>query len=380
MRRLGLALAIGVILFGCQPAERVVKVGLLLPTNATGDIATYSKQVKDGVYLAAKKRNFRIGKRKVEFLLPSKYDGSPQHTLEALKELKAKGARVIIGPITSSEALVIKDAVEKMKIPTFVPTATANDVTKDVNWIWRICVTNKHMAAASAYMAQSFLKVKESVVLKRSGDSYSEEIANNFQEWADAHGLKVLKVVTFQNDNDIASKVADVLSSFTTPAESTVVLAPFYYDRAAKIIRTLRDSGYGGYVLGADGWDVPQILKEVGKPVGDNYYVTHFNPYDPISQEFAEDYKSEYNEDPSSFAALGYDAFVVVADVIGRARATLTPEDIKTATANIDVKGVSGNIELSNTSHDPDTKSVVVMRLSDIGFQFIRRLAISPSL
>ncbi len=377
MRRFLLALS--VVMLGCQPAEKVIKVGLLLPTNASGDIATYSKQVKNGIYLAAKHTNFRIDSRRVEFILPEKYDGSPSSTLKALKELKEKGAKIIIGPLTSSEALAIKQEVERMKIPTFVPTATANDITKNTEWIWRICVTNKHMAVASAYMSQSFLNTREVVILEKEGDAYSKEIGDYFKKWADKHGLKVVKVITLKN-NDFASRVGEILSSFTVPQESTAVLAPFYYDKAAKIIRTLRDSAYTGYVVGADGWDVPNLAKEVGKPAGENYYITHFNPYDPISTEFAEMYKSEYNEEPSSFAALGYDAFLVVADVVKRARATLTAEDIKTAASSIDVKGVTGNIELSDETRDPDTKSVVMMRFSDIGFQFIRRLAISPTI
>ncbi len=366
-------------MLGCQPAEKVIKVGLLLPTNASGDVATYSKQVKNGIYLAAKRANFRIDNRRVEFVLPEKYDGNPSSAPDALKELKEKGAKIIIGPLTSSEALAIKQEVDRLKIPTFVPTATANDVTKNTRWIWRICVTNKHMAVASAYMTQSFLDVKEVVVLEKEGDAYSKEIGDYFKKWAEEHGLKVVGVIVLKN-NDFASRVGEILSSFTVPQESTAVLAPFYYDKTAKIIRTLRDSAYAGYVVGADGWDVPDLAKEVGKPAGDNYYITHFNPYDPLSTEFAEMYKSEYNEEPSSFAALGYDAFLVVADVVKRARATLTAEDIKTAAASIDVKGVTGNIELSNETRDPDTKSVVMMRFSDIGFQFIRRLAISPTI
>jgi branched-chain amino acid transport system substrate-binding protein len=364
---------------GCQPAEKVVKVGLLLPTNASGDIATYSKQVKNGIYLAAKSINFRIDSRRVEFILPEKYDGRPSAAPDALKELKNKGAKIIIGPLTSGEALAIKEVVDRMKIPTFVPTAAANDVTKDTKWIWRICVTNKHMAVAAAYMSQSFLNVKEAVVLEKEGDAYSKEIGDYFQKWANKHGLKVVSVVTLKN-NDFASKVGEILSSFTVPQESTAVLSPFYYDKSAKIIRILRDSGYAGYVVGADGWDVPDIIKEVGKPAGDNYYVTHFNPYDPLSTAFAEAYKNEYNEDASSFAALGYDAFLVVADVVKRSRSSLTAEDIRTAASNIDVKGVTGNIELSTEERDPNTKSVVMIRLSDIGLQFIRRLAISPTI
>ncbi len=367
-------------MIGCQPAERVVKVGLLLPTNASGDIATYSKQVKNGIYLAAKQSDFRINKHKVEFVLPEKYDGKPEDAPKAFEELVKKGAKIIIGPITSAEALAIKDVVNRKKVPVFVPTATANDITKDTRWIWRICVTNKHMAVASAYMAHSFLNAKEAVVLEEKGNTYSQEIGDNFQRWADKHGLKVVNLITLENENGIAAKVGDILSSFTVPQESTVVLAPFYYDKAAKVIRALRDSGYTGYILGADGWDVPSLAKEVGKPAGDNYYVTHFNPYDPLSTEFAEAYKSEYGEEASSFAALGYDAFRVVTDVVKRARATLTSEDIRTAAANIDVKGVTGNVELSDEARDPETKSIVVMRFSDIGFQFLRRLAISPTL
>lgn len=364
---------------GCTPAEKVVKIGLLLPTNASGDIATYAKEVKNGIYLAAKRMNFRVNGRKVEFVLPQNYDGSPDNAQAALEELLKAGARVVIGPLTSDEALKIKSLVEQKGVPTFVPTATADGLTEGVEWIWRVCVTNKHMAIASAYMSKGFLNVKEVAVLFKEGDPYSEELGTYFSKWAEKNGLRVVARETF-NDSDIKPKLESVVGKFTLPHESTAVFAPFYYDVSAKVIRTLRDMDYKGYVVGADGWDVEEMPKEVGKPTGENYFITHFNPYDPSSSEFTEDYMDEYNESATSFAALGYDAFLVVADVLRRARASLTNEDIKVAASRINVSGVTGEIELSDIKRDPDTKSVVMMRLSDIGFQFVRRLAISPTL
>jgi branched-chain amino acid transport system substrate-binding protein len=130
-------------------------------------------------------------------------------------------------------------------------------------------------------------------------------------------------------------------------------------------------------VLGGDGWDVPKIVELVGKNAGENYFITHFNPYDPQSANFVEKYKAEYGSLPSSFSALGYDAFLVAYEAINRARVTSTA-DIRDALLFLSVDGVTGRIEYSSQNRNPDTKGSVLVKFSDIGFQFVRRIAVSP--
>ncbi len=370
-----------ILLLGCQPAERTIKIGILIPNMATGELATYAKYVQDGITLAAKSKNFRVKGMRIEFVYPDRYSGDPSYTSEALKELKEKGAKIIIGPITSSEAKAMLPALSQVKLPVILPAATLNSLT-DNEWVWRVSISNKQMAVAAAYTAKDFLKLKEVGVVSFSDNPYSLELAEAFRNWSDAHALKISKFLEISgNSSNLNSALEDILKSFTSKPESTGIFLPLYYDEAAKGIRYLRDRGYKGVILGGDGWDVPKIIELVGSNAGENFFITHFNPYDPQSADFVEKYKAEYGSVPSSFSALGYDAFLIAYEAISRARGTmtLTVTDIKDALKNLSVDGVTGRIEYSAQSRNPDTKGSVLVKFSDIGLQFVRRLAISPA-
>ena len=67
-------------------------------------------------------------------------------------------------------------------------------------------------------------------------------------------------------------------------------------------------------------------------------------------------------------------------EAINRARGvrTMTVADIKDALLFLSVDGVTGRIEYSSQNRNPDTKGSVLVKFSDVGFQFVRRLAVSP--
>lgn len=63
-----------------------------------------------------------------------------------------------------------------------------------------------------------------------------------------------------------------------------------------------------------------------------------------MTKKFIDAYKKKYNEDPSAFAALGFDAYLVIVDAINRAK-SWKPADIKEAlAATKNFQGATGNI------------------------------------
>ncbi len=376
MRRIAISV-LPMLALSCQPTERTIKVGILLPNAATGEIATYSKYTLDGIQLAAKSKNFRANGRRIEFVYPERYSGDPSTTIDALKELKEKGAKIVIGPLTSAEAQSIIPVMNEVKVPVILPAATLNSLT-DNEWIWRACISDKQMAVAAAFAAKDILKLKEVAIVSFSNNPYSQELAESFRNWSDAHALNIVKMVEINDIKEFEGIADALLESFTAPPESTGIFLPFYYNEAAKSIRMLRDKGYKGILLGGDGWDVPKLKELVGQNAGENFFITHFNPYDPQSKDFTDIYRKEYGTLPNSFSALGYDAFLVVHTALSKSRSLTRIRDIKDALQYLTVEGVTGRIEYSAKNHNPNTKGSVLVKFSDFGFQFARRLAVSP--
>ena len=180
MRRGTIGLSLIVAFTGCQATERTIKVGILLPNSATGEVATYAKYTLDGINLAAKKKTFRVNGKRIELVYPEKYAGDPQTTADALRELKEKGAKIVIGPLTSAEAQAILPVMSEVKVPVILPAATLNSLSEN-DWIWRVCISNKQMAVAIAYAAKDILKVKEAAVISFTNNPYSQELAESFR-------------------------------------------------------------------------------------------------------------------------------------------------------------------------------------------------------
>ena len=143
------------------------------------------------------------------------------------------------------------------------------------------------------------------------------------------------------------------------------------------IVTQARQLGYKGVFLGADGW--------AGIVGGDQdyastadlegcFYCSSFvasNPDEKV-KKFIEDYKAEYNEAPTNFNALAYDAAAIVTEGLKAAEEKgLEPgsDDYKQAVIDgikaAKVEGVTGTISYSGTG-DPQ-KSTLIITFKDGG-------------
>ena len=137
-----------------------------------------------------------------------------------------------------------------------------------------------------------------------------------------------------------------------------------------------RKLGYTGVFLGADGWSNIVGGDEEYASAEDLegcYYDCSFvaENEDEKVQDFIKAYKDEYNDTPSNFCALGYDAAMILLDAIETVekdgKATYGSDDYKQAIidaiASGTAKGVTGDISYSGTG-DP-VKSTLIITFKD---------------
>jgi len=88
-----------------------------------------------------------------------------------------------------------------------------------------------------------------------------------------------------------------------------------------------------------------------------------------MTKKFIDAYKKKYNEDPSAFAALGFDAYLVIVDAINRAK-SWKPADIKEAlAATKNFQGATGNITFDENGDA--IKDAIVKKIEKGAFKFI---------
>ena len=119
-------------------------------------------------------------------------------------------------------------------------------------------------------------------------------------------------------------------------------------------------------LLGADGWNGPALAKNVDPAYLTNLvYTDHYanDVHEKTAETFAERYYEKYGEWPDSYAALGYDAFMMTAEAIERCQSAEAPDVARELEKTIDYDGATGTISL-DANHDA-IKDVFIMTFKD---------------
>jgi branched-chain amino acid transport system substrate-binding protein len=125
--------------------------------------------------------------------------------------------------------------------------------------------------------------------------------------------------------------------------------------------------------LGGDTWEAPEFIQIGGSAVEGTAFSTHYSKdaaaVTDMSKTFIEKYKAEYNKDPNAFAALGFDAYMVILDAITRANSvdSVKIRDALAATKNF--QGATGVITLDENRNA--TKSAVILEVNKGAFKYL---------
>lgn len=220
------------------------------------------------------------------------------------------------------------------------------------------CFGDNVQAAAGAEWAYGKLGAKTVHILADMERTYPKLLQGYFAESFTALGGKVTGTdsLTMQSDTVTVKDPGDVDLVFVSVETAAA---------AVKVIKSLRDAGYKGPVLGGDGYDDPSVWAKAGD-LGDIYFTTHVylgsdNP-NPTVTAFVSDYKLTYGDDPSAFSALAYDAVGLMAEAIKNVGA---PDSAKIAEGLLAIdgyKGVTGTISYAAGTHIP-VKSVTIVKV-----------------
>jgi branched-chain amino acid transport system substrate-binding protein len=150
-----------------------------------------------------------------------------------------------------------------------------------------------------------------------------------------------------------------------------VLFLPDYYSKVNVIAKQVNEQGIEATLLGADGWDSPDLVIE---EVEGAYFSNHYSPYDPrpIVQDFIANYESEYGMTPDFTGVLAYDATNVLLEAIEQAGVD-DPEAVKDALAAIEFEGVAGDIRFDENG-DP-IKKAAISHIVDGQVEFVKFVA-----
>lgn len=363
VRAAGLALACG-LASACggngSGGNGNIVIGLAGPLELS-----YGRSMQNAARMAAEEINAAggIDGRQIELIIRDDA-ADPQQAIVIANEFVANPAIVaVVGHITSGATLAgagIYNAVENGLLE-ISPTASSPLITEAGEWTFRLCPSDLEHGPALAQWLRSRLGARSAHVLY-ANDAYGRGVRESFVDAFRAQGGAILGTDPFlpvfvaQNVNFFDPFIERAIAR---RANAIVVggLAP----EAIDIIRSARAHGFAGRILGADGLLGVEEAGEVAEGV---YVSTPFLPDmpGPATQVFVEAYRQRYGTAPDAYAALTYDALMLVAQAIseeGTDRAAIRDWVAGVGSERPAYDGVTGRIAFDENG-DVAEKPVVI--------------------
>ncbi len=346
----------------------VIKLGANL--EMTGTNATFGSSATNGAKLAIKEINSKggvLGKQLTLTVADNKSEAA--EAANAMQKLISQDKVVaIIAPIASSSVIAGAQVLHDSKVPAISPTASNPNVTVDPatgkvrDFVFRAAFIDPFQGSVMANFASNSLKAKTAALYIDNSSDYAKGLGRFFKETFVKNGGSIVAEEAYlQKDTDFKATLTKMKAK-----NPDVIFAPGYYQEVGMLIKQARELGLNVPVLGGDGWDSAKLPEIAGAQALNNaFFSNHYTPDDssPAVKTFVENYKKEYNQTPDAFAALSYDATMMVIKAMERANSA-DPVKIKDELEKTkNFAAVSGQISLNET-HDA-VKSAVIIEMKD---------------
>jgi len=340
------------------PAEaEPLKIAMLAAMS--GDVKTFGEGTKRGVEMAVAEWNDKGGVlgRPIEIIIGDTKCDAQEATNVANKVITQDKVHYIVGAVCSSASIPISEianpaGVVQISPPSTNPQVTINEDGSNKEYIFRACFLDPFQGEVDASFAINELGAKSSAVLYDVGNDYVKGLAEYYKASFEELGGEVPVFEAYvKEDTDFSALLTKVAE-----ANVDVLFLPDYYNKVNVIAKQVKDKGITATLLGADGWDSPDLDLEA---VDGAYFSNHYSPYDPrpIVQDFIAAFEAEHDMTPDFVAVLAYDSTNVLLQAIENAGVD-DPAVVKDALQNIEYEGVAGDIAFNEVG-DPIKKAAI---------------------
>jgi branched-chain amino acid transport system substrate-binding protein len=380
---LGIALAVGLLTVACGQGCKgnkgdisgegsdTVTIGAYL--SLSGSDSTFGTDTRDGIDLALEEQTAAGGiKGKKVKVLYEDDKSNPNEASNKVRQLIDRDHAVaILGEVASSRSLAGGLICNTKKVPMVTPSSTAVEVTKDREYVFRVCFTDDQQGDVAARFVKETLKKTNVGLFYVAQDTYSSGLAKSFKDSFTKIGGNIVVEKGYQKgDTNFTTYLGDLKSK-----NPEVIFAPVYYNDMVQIARQAKQAGIpGSTFVGGDGWDSANLIEGAGDELEGAYFTNHYAPDVPWenSQKFVTAFRAKYKREPTSLAAQGYDAAKLLFDAIGRAT-EIKPEAIKVAlAATTGFKGATGTLTIDK-NHNAN-KPIVVVQIKGKKFVYSTQL------
>jgi branched-chain amino acid transport system substrate-binding protein len=351
----------------------MIKIGYF--GDLTGPTFNFGQSAINGVLMVADEVNQAGGikGRRIDVVIEDDRGSPEEAARKTAKLIDQDKVIAIIAGGTSGNSRAAAPKAQSSHVPFISPSSTDPAVTQTGDYIFRACFVDTFQGEVMASFAANTLKAQKAAILFDFNSPYGRGLTDYFElSFAKLGGRIVSKQSYTQGDADFKGQLSSIRAT-----EPDVIYIPGYYGDVALIAKQARMIGLTQPLLGADGWDAPELWQLGGDALNGSYISTHYSVDDPSPaiQKFVQAYKQRYgNLLPDAHAALAYDASRLLIDAITRAGST---DGAKIREALAQTKNFTGVTGIINIDADRNAvKPAVVLKLLDL--KFIYQETIQP--
>lgn len=342
--------------------ENILRIGVVLPL--TGKMALSGQQVLQGIQQAVNEFNLITKEVELETVVKDSASGSIENMVE--KIANDPSVVGIVGPVLSDSVRKVVPISDKYHLVMITPSASSSGLAELSPYIFRNALTRELQGKYIAEYAVNRLGLRRFVVLYPL-EEFGFDLKDFFINEVESLGGEVVSVVSYErSQNDFKNQIQkmggiddDNLRKLIKDQEENnveidslgqggqlsqplvemglwsgdqvqnlkislqlnydAIFIPGFYDKVGLIIPQLVFYNIDNTtLLGASGWNSPELTKMAGKYIKKGYFMDGFyiKSKRPEVVQFLESYKKNFGEDPTILSGQAYDTTKLIIKTI----------------------------------------------------------------
>lgn len=353
---------------GCpKKTDDEITVGAYL--SLSGADSTFGIDTREGIELAVTQVNAKGGVKgkKIRVLYEDTKSTTQESSQKVMQLVDRDRVVAILGEAASGRSLAGGLVANTKGVPMITPSATAVEVTKDREWVFRACFTDAQQGRGAARLVRTQLKRQRVAVFYAAQNTYSSGLAKTFIETLRALGGDVVLEKAYPNgETSYRTYLAAIRD-----AKPDAIFVPNYYSEMVLVARQAKELGIpGNLFVGGDAWDSTNLLEGAGVELEGAYFTNHYAPDVPWpnAKAFLGAFEARFHKAPSGGAAQGYDAANMLFEAMTRAP-QIERRAIRDALAT--TKGLQGATGTMTVDADRNVeKPIVVVQIREKQFRY----------
>lgn len=286
---------------GAPGPARDVTVGVVL--TLSGPNAVYGTGPLNAIRLATERLNAQ-GAVRVSLLVEDD-QADPARSAAAFQRLIDRGAHVILGPSTSTAALVTGPVAQAAGVPMIALTPSGDGITAPGQWVFRTALAESVVVPQAVRAAVAEHQPRRAAVLSARDDASSRDSGAAMRRALEADGVTIVIEREFATDQtDFGTMLAEVRD-----AQPDILAVAGLFEPALAIVQQARQLGLNQPIVGSNGFNTPDLPRLAG-PAAEGIIVgAAWNPLrvtNPGDVAFLAAYRARYGVEADLFTAQGY--------------------------------------------------------------------------